>query len=75
MSASTEMQQNGRSRNEDVLGRSRGAEALGRGQGPEARASDARLERMERVALLFGEITAATRECLSALAQSDRHRD
>jgi hypothetical protein len=30
---------------------------------------------MERVALLFGEITAATREFLSALAQSDRHRD
>ena len=37
--------------------------------------SDARLERMERVAVLFGEITAATREFLAALAHSDRHRD
>ncbi len=41
----------------------------------EALASDARLERMKRVGLLFGEITAATREFLAALAQSDRHRD
>ena len=40
-----------------------------------ARESDARFERMERVAVLFGEITAATREFLAALAQSDRHRD
>ena len=38
-------------------------------------ASDARHERMDRVAVLFGEITAATREFLAALAQSDRHRD
>ena len=30
---------------------------------------------MKRVGLLFGEITAATREFLGALAQSDRHRD
>ena len=37
--------------------------------------SDARFERMERVAVLFGEITAATREFLAALAQSDRHKD
>ena len=37
--------------------------------------SDARVERMDRVAVLFGEITAATREFLAALAQSDRHRD
>ena len=37
--------------------------------------SDARLERIERVAVLFGEITAATREFLAALAHSDRHRD
>ena len=37
--------------------------------------SDARIERMDRVALLFGEITAATREFLAALARSDRHRD
>ena len=37
--------------------------------------SDARLKRMERVAVLFGEITAATREFLAALAHSDRHRD
>ncbi len=41
----------------------------------EALASNARLERMERVAVLFGEITAATREFLAALARSDRHRD
>ena len=38
-------------------------------------ASDARHERMDRVAVLFGEITAATRAFLAALAQSDRHRD
>ena len=37
--------------------------------------SDARVERMDRVAVLFGEITAATREFLRALAESDRHRD
>jgi hypothetical protein len=30
---------------------------------------------MDRVAALFGEITAATREFLRALAESDRHRD
>src|SRR5688572_17935244 len=41
----------------------------------EALASDARLERMDRVAVLYGEITAATREFLRALAESDRHRD
>ena len=44
-------------------------------QDHEALASDARLERMKRVAELFGEITAATREFLAALARSDRHRD
>jgi len=48
-------------------------EALSQDQ--EAVASDARLERMARVAELFGEITAATREFLTALARSDRHRD
>jgi hypothetical protein len=37
--------------------------------------SDARIERMDRVAVLFGEITAAIREFLKALAHSDRHRD
>jgi hypothetical protein len=37
--------------------------------------SDARIERMQRVAVLYGEITAATREFLAALAHSDRHRD
>ena len=37
--------------------------------------SDARQDRMDRVAVLFGEITAATREFLRALAESDRHRD
>lgn len=36
---------------------------------------DARIERMDRVAVLFGEITAAARAFLAALAQSDRHRD
>jgi hypothetical protein len=37
--------------------------------------ADARHERMDRVAVLFGEITAATREFLRALTESDRHRD
>ena len=37
--------------------------------------SDARHERMDRVAVLHAEITAATREFLRALAESDRHRD
>ena len=37
--------------------------------------SDARHDRMDRVAVLYGEITAATREFLRALAESDRHRD
>ena len=37
--------------------------------------TEARHERMDRVAVLFGEITAATREFLRALAESDRHRD
>jgi len=37
--------------------------------------SDARIERMDRIAVLHGEITAATREFLRALAESDRHRD
>ena len=41
----------------------------------EAMESDARLERMDRVAILYGEITAATREFLRAVAESDRHRD
>ena len=36
---------------------------------------DARHERMDRVAVLFGEITAATREFLRALAECDRHGD
>ena len=36
---------------------------------------DARHERMDRVAVLFGEITAATREFLGAVAECDRHRD
>jgi hypothetical protein len=37
--------------------------------------ADARHERMDRVAVLFGEITAATREFLRAVAECDRHRD
>ena len=44
-------------------------------QGQPALESDARIERMNRVAVLFGEITAATREFLAALALSDRHGD
>jgi hypothetical protein len=36
---------------------------------------DARAERMDRVALLYAEISAATREFLLALAESDRHGD
>ena len=47
----------------------------GRSQDQDALESDARVERMDRVAVLFGEITAATREFLRALAESDRHRD
>ena len=37
--------------------------------------ADARMERMDRVAVLYAEITAATREFLRALAECDRHRD
>ena len=37
--------------------------------------SGERMDRMDRVAVLYGEITAATREFLRALAASDRHRD
>lgn len=37
--------------------------------------ADARLERMDRVAALYGEITAATREFLRAVAACDEHRD
>ena len=36
---------------------------------------DARTERMDRVALLYAEISAATREFLAALTESDRHGD
>jgi len=36
---------------------------------------DARELRMERVAVLYGEITAATRGFLAAVAECDRHRD
>lgn len=36
---------------------------------------DVRIERMDRVARLYAEITAATREFLRALAESDRHED
>jgi hypothetical protein len=37
--------------------------------------ADARGERMHRVALLYAEISAATREFLGALAECDRHGD
>ena len=42
---------------------------------PESAEADARLERMDRVAILYGEITAATREFLRAVAACDTHRD
>jgi hypothetical protein len=48
---------------------------MGRVMGEIEVASDARHERMDRVAVLFGEITAATRDFLAALARSDHHRD
>lgn len=38
-------------------------------------ADEARFERMERVSVLYAEITAATREFLRAVADCDRHRD
>jgi hypothetical protein len=37
--------------------------------------TDARMERMDRVVVLYAEITAASREFLRALAESDRHGD
>jgi hypothetical protein len=37
--------------------------------------TDARMERMDRVSVLFAEITAGSRELLHALAECDRHRD
>ena len=37
--------------------------------------ADARLERMDRVAVLYAEITAASREFLRALAACDEHGD
>jgi len=52
-----------------------GAEATGTGGAPAGEDADVRLERMERVALLYAEITAATRAFLAALAESDRHCD
>ena len=58
---------------QDREARSQDREARSQDQG--ALESDARMERMERVAVLFAEITAATREFLRALAHSDRHRD
>ena len=64
---------------EGIMGRmhqeGRGRDQKGRSQDQDALESDARVERMERVAVLFGEITAATREFLRALAESDRHLD
>ncbi|MGD2045639.1 MAG: DUF222 domain-containing protein [Gemmatimonadota bacterium] len=43
---------------------------------PEAGATEsARFQRMERVSVLYGQITAATREFLRAVAECDRHRD
>ena len=79
------MDQEGRSRDQearkqDQEGRSRNQETSSQNQetssqDQDALESDARIERMDRVAVLFGEITAATREFLRALAESDRHRD
>src|SRR5690606_19448257 len=68
----------GRSRSDDACAGAGGPDApavVAAAVDVEALASDARLERMERVALLHAEITAATRSFLSALAESDRHRD
>jgi hypothetical protein len=42
---------------------------------PAAAESDAREERMDRVAVLYAHITAATRDFLAAVAECDRHRD
>jgi len=44
-------------------------------EGASRESEDASSERMDRVAVLYGEITAATREFLSAVVESDRHRD
>jgi hypothetical protein len=41
----------------------------------EALEADARLERMDRVAVLYAEITSATRQFLRAVADCDRHQD
>jgi hypothetical protein len=38
-------------------------------------ADDASFRRMERVSVLYGQITSATREFLRAVAECDRHRD
>ena len=59
-------------------GRVEGGEASAAGPADHelaAREADARHERMDRVAVLYGEITAATREFLRAVAECDRHRD
>jgi len=41
----------------------------------DAAESDAREERMRRVAVLYAHITSATRDFLAAVAECDRHRD
>ncbi len=67
-----------RSRDQTPGGRdqeARGPDQTPRSPDQEALESDARIERMDRVAVLFGEITAATRQFLAALARSDRHGD
>ena len=65
--------QNQEVRSQDQQAKSQDQEA--RSQDQDSLESDARIERMDRVAVLFGEITAAMREFLRALAESDRHRD
>lgn len=42
---------------------------------PASLEADARAERVDRVAVLYARITAATRESLAAVAECDRHRD
>jgi len=63
--------------NDEVEGGGRCAVAERHGVTPDQAAveSDARIERMDQVAILYGEITAATRAFLSAVAESDRHQD
>jgi hypothetical protein len=48
---------------------------MGMGMEAAALATDERMERMDRVAVLYAEITAASREFLRVLAECDRLAD